>query len=105
MLGERVRGVPGVESVTKQILYQSAYRGFVLDCGFSRVANVFLVPCHGGEARRMGRVVFPGVFDSLGGPFTDGVEMWELPAEAVFECYLRGELIDGDVLRRVTGLG
>lgn len=52
----------------------------------------------------MGRVVFPGVFDSLGGPFTDGVEMWELPADAVFWCYLRGKLIDGDVLRRVTGL-
>lgn len=105
VLGERVHGVPGVESVTKQILYQSAYRRFVLDCGFSRVANVFLVPRHGGEARRTGRVAFPGVFDSLGGPFTDGVEMWELPAEDVFECYLRGELFDEGVLRCVIGVG
>lgn len=104
-LGERVRGVPGVESVTKQILYQSAYRGFVLDNGFSRVANVFLVPRHGGEVRRAGRVRFSGVFDSLGEPFTVGVEMWELPAETVFECYLRGELIDEGVLRGVIGVG
>ena len=89
--------------MTKQILYQSAYRGFVLDCGFSRVANVFLVPCHGGEARRMGRVAFPGVFDSLGGPFADGVEMWELPAEAVFECYLRGEIVDEILLCQILG--
>lgn len=100
VLGERAHGVPGAESMTKQILYQSAYRGFVRDCGFSRVANVFLVPWHGGETRRMGRVAFPGVFDSLGGPFTNDVEIWELPAEVVFECHLRGELIDGDALRR-----
>ena len=103
-LGERVRGVPGVESVTKQVLYQSAYRRFVLDCCFSRVANVFLVPRHSGCARRLGRVAFPGVFEPLGGPFTDGVEMWELPAEDVFECYLRGELIDEGVLRGVIGV-
>lgn len=32
----------------------------------------------------MGRVAFTGVFDSLGGPFMDGVEMWELLADTVF---------------------
>ena len=33
----------GLESVTKQFLYQSA-RGFIETCGFDRVVNVFLVP-------------------------------------------------------------
>ena len=89
-LGTSVKGAPGVESITKQILYQRAYKDFVLDNGCSKVINTFLVPCHDGEPHCMGWVEFPGVFDSLGEPFADGVEMWELPAETVFECYLRG---------------
>lgn len=97
-LGASVKGAPGVESITKQILYQRAYRDFVLDNGCSRVINTLLVPCHGGEARCMGRVEFPGMFDSLGEPFTDGLEMWKLPAETVFDCYLRGEIADKSLL-------
>ena len=46
----------------------------------------------------MGWVEFPGVFDSLGEPFTDGVEMWELPVETVFDSYLRGEITDKSLL-------
>lgn len=93
-----MKGAPGVKSITKQILYQRAYRDFVLDNGCSRVINTFLVPCHGGVARCMGWVEFPGVNDSLGDPFTDGVERWELPAETVFDCYLRGEIADESLL-------
>ena len=32
-----VNGAPGVESITKQFLYQAAYRGFVRAHGFTRV--------------------------------------------------------------------
>lgn len=98
------KGVPGVESVTKQVLYQSAYEGFIRDNGFSSVANVFLVPTHEAEARRMGRVRFPGVFGKPESPLTDGVEMWALPARDVFGCYLRGELADEGLIRRVCGM-
>lgn len=69
----------------------------MLDNGFSKVINTFLVPCHGGEVRCMGWVEFPGVFDSLGGPFTDGVEMWKLPAKKVFDCYLHGAMADSSL--------
>lgn len=100
ILGSSVKGAPGVESITKQILYQRAYRDFVLDNGCSKVINTFLVPRHGGEVRCVGRVEFPGVFDSLGDPFTDGVELWELPAEMLFECYLRGEA-DSSLVQKV----
>ena len=93
--------VPGVESVTKQVLYQSAYGGFIRDNGFSSVANVFLVPTHEAEARLMGRVRFPGVFGKPEPPLTDGVEMWALPADYVFDCYLAGRLVDGELIQKM----
>ena len=93
--------VPGVESVTKQVLYQSAYGGFIRDNGFSSVANVFLVPTHEVEARLMGRVRFPGVFGKPEPPLTDGVEMWALPADYMFDCYLAGRLADEGLIQRM----
>lgn len=95
------KGIPGVESVTKQVLYQSAYEGFIRDNGFSSVANVFLVPTRGAEARRMGGVRFPGVFGAAEPPLSDGVEMWALPADYVFDCYLAGRLADEELIQRM----
>lgn len=82
------RRVPGVESVTKQHLYQAAYRKFVLDCGFKRVVNVFLVPTCAGETTLMGKVEFPSIFEKEPAPFAYGVQMWAVPAEGVWKCYL-----------------
>lgn len=104
-LGEKVHDLPGVESVTKQILYQSAYEGFVRDNGFTQVVNAFLVPTHAGEVRRTGRVTFLDVFKPLGSPFVDRVDMWELPAGYVFECYLRGALADVEVVGKISVAG
>lgn len=98
------KDVPGVESVTKQVLYQSAYEGFIRDNGFSSVANVFLVPTRGAEARRMGGVRFPGVFGAAEPPLTDGVEMWALPARDVFDCYLNNRLANEGLIRKVCGM-
>lgn len=103
-LGEKVFGVPGVESVTKQILYQRAYRDFVRDNGIGAVANIFLVPTDGNQPAHLGRVEFPGVFDSLDKPFVDGIEMWALPARDMYDCYLNGTAVDGDYVRRICGL-
>lgn len=82
------RRVPGVESVTKQHLYQAAYRKFVLDCGFERVTNVFLVPTCASETTLMGKVEFPSIFEKEPAPFSYGVQMWAVSAEDVWECYL-----------------
>ena len=87
----KMEGQPGVESVTKQFLYQSAYRDFVLDHGFDRVSNVFLVPSEGGNPTFMARVSFPGVLDALVDDipqFSRYVDMWAMPASTIFECYL-----------------
>jgi hypothetical protein len=42
--GNVPKGQPGIESVTKQYLYQLAYQKFITDHGFSEVKNCFLMP-------------------------------------------------------------
>lgn len=83
------RGVPGVESITKQHLYQAAYKRFVLDNGFTKVVNAFVVPTEDSEPALMGKVEFPDIFEREPEPFTNEVVMWALPAEAIWDCYLK----------------
>lgn len=90
----RMKGQPGIESVTKQFLYQSAYRDFVLDHEFDSVVNTFLVPGDIEKPYKMARVSFPGVLTEEKKPFTNHVDMWMIPAEDVYEAYLRGEKLD-----------
>ena len=87
-LGANVSGVPGVESVTKQFLYQTAYRKFVLTHGYGRVVNAFLVPSAGDAIKRTGCVRFPGVIADEEPPFSNVVELYTLPAGVVFDAYL-----------------
>ncbi|WP_273446367.1 LlaJI family restriction endonuclease [Thermophilibacter provencensis] len=103
LLDERVGGVPGVESVTKQFLYQAAYRDFVLAHGFSRVVNAFLVPSCGDAVEHLGRVRFPGVIAAEEPPFSNEVELYALPAEAVFDAYVGGRELDAARLAEVIG--
>lgn len=102
-LGEKVQGVPGVESVTKQFLYQAAYRDFVLDNGFDYVANAFIAPSSDNEIVHRGRVRFPGVMPIEEPPFSNSVELYEVPAGLVFDAYIAGTSLDGINLWTVTG--
>ncbi len=103
VLSERMGGVPGVESVTKQFLYQAAYRDFVLAHGFSRVVNAFLVPSCGDTVEHLGRVRFPGVIPAEEPPFSNEVDLYALPAEAVFDAYVGGRELDAELLLKVVG--
>lgn len=94
---------PGLESVTKQFLYQSAYKDFVLDHGFDYVTNAFLVPGNVDKPKLMARVSFPGVIAREEHPLSNFIAMWTLPANEVFETYLRGELLSGSTLLMVGG--
>lgn len=85
--------VPGVESVTKQILYQSAYRKFILDQGFSSVKNLFLMPSAGAKPQLFASVSFPGVFQKLDSPFSNYIDVWEIPADMVFKAYLENRTL------------
>jgi hypothetical protein len=91
VLGANVMGVPGVESITKQILYQSAYSDFIVKHGFAGVVNAFIVPSSTANVELMGSVSFPGVFEAPSSPFVSDVKMWALPARRVFDSYLEGK--------------
>lgn len=93
------KGVPGVESVTKQHLYQAAYKRFVLDNGFAKVINAFIVPSDDSEAKLLGKVEFPDIFERESEPFANGVVMWAYPAEKIWDCYLKDEHESVEVLR------
>lgn len=93
-LAENLAGIPGVGSVTKQILYQSAYKKFISDNGFKDVINAFIVPAEETDPRPIGVVRFPGVFAQENKPFCNGVTMYSLPAEDVFNAYLSNKSLD-----------
>jgi hypothetical protein len=97
-LGGRITGQPGVESVTKQFLYQSAYRDFVVDHGFDGVVNAFLVPSDEDEPRLLATVTFPGVITRETAPFSNCIGMVALPASKIFERFLKGARADAQNL-------
>lgn len=97
-MGKRISGVPGVESITKQILYQSAYKDFVCNHRFSHVANAFIVPTDNDTIAHVGDVSFPGVFEKMEDPLSDDIQMWEMPARLMFDAYLSSVPISDDIL-------
>lgn len=100
-----IKGQPGLYSVTKQFLYQAAYKKFVIAHGFERVVNAFLVPTDEIELRELARVSFPEVMGKTDRPLSDYIHMWALPASDVFDAYLRGERIDMGAMRAVWESG
>ena len=86
--GRRLQKVPGIKSVTKQLLYQSAYRDFIKDNGFALVRNTFLIPHDGDDFVDKGDVSF-GVVAYEGPPFTPLIEVVLAPASSVLECYIK----------------
>ncbi len=95
-------GQPGVESVVKQFLYQSAYRDFVLDHGFQMTVNAFLIPGNIDRPYKMARVSFPGVFANEMAPFSNYVDMWILPAEHLYKAYLNSKKLDTATLSLIN---
>ncbi len=104
-VAKKIEKQPGLESVTKQFLYQSAYKGFVADHGFDCVVNAFLVPTADDELRELARVSFPKVMGEVEPPFSNYIHMWALPASEVFEAFLRGERIDAGSMRAIWESG
>ena len=88
--GQPPKAQPGIESVTKQYLYQLAYQKFIDDHGFVGVENCFLMPTeektiiHKGEASMQ-------MLSALG---LQNIKVRLLPAEEVYEHYLSGRKMD-----------
>ncbi len=91
--GREPRGQPGIESVTKQYLYQLAFQEFVQLHGITRVANCFLFPVYGeadDAAVDKGHVSL----QMLSGLGLQDIQLRLLPARCVYRHYLSGSKID-----------
>lgn len=87
---KKLRGQPGIESITKQYLYQLAYQPFVEAHQIRTVRNCFLMPTASDEIIIKGTVSLP-MLRNLG---LEDIQVRLLPAEAVYRHYLAGSKMD-----------
>ena len=88
-------GQPGIESVTKQYLYQLAYQKFIRDHEFSVVKNCFLIPTEDKEIKDYGEVSMK-MLSSIG---LQNIKVRFLPAYMAYEYYLSGKKMDINLLK------
>lgn len=93
-LGSAPKGQPGIESVTKQYLYQLAYQKFISDHKFSVVKNCFLMPTENNEIEDHGEVSME-MLSALG---LQNIKVRFLPASIVYNHYLSGSKMDINIL-------
>lgn len=84
--GKPLRAQPGIDSITKQYLYQLAFQSFVQKNGISRVVNCFLMPTEYDHVIDKGVVSLP-MLDSLG---LEKIQVRFLPAVTMYNYYLAG---------------
>ena len=88
---------PGIESVTKQYLYQLAYQPFIDAHGFTDVKNCFLMPTEKEEVENKGNVTME-MFQYLKYKNIEvklkGIEVRYIPATVAYCYYLSGTTID-----------
>lgn len=89
-----VSGQPGIHDITKQYLYQRAYHAFLQDHNIRNVLNAFLCPGNGPHAEMLGEARFE-MLHSLG---LQNIQVWKLPAAAMYNWYLDNQVIEIDQL-------
>lgn len=91
-LGKPPKSQPGIESVTKQYLYQLAYQDFISMHGFSQenVKNCFLMPTAKGVVENMGTVSMK-MFDKFG---LQNIKVRYIPASVAYDYYLSDKIIN-----------
>lgn len=82
--GGILRGVPGIESIIKQYLYQLAYKDFISEHGIQNVQNCFLMPTEAQEVIPKGYVSL-NMLNNIG---LKKIKVRMLPAKEAFNCYL-----------------
>lgn len=88
------KGQPGIESVTKQYLYQLAYQKFIKEHGFDSVKNCFLMPTESADVQNKGEVSLE-MLRKLG---LQNIKVRFLPADMAYEYYLSGRKMDIRIL-------
>lgn len=90
---EKVYNQPGVGDVTKQYLYQLAYKNFIESNGYKFVVNAFLVPNEGEDIRNIGQAEMT-ILSNLKNNNLKNIEIIELPTRKMYELYINDKHID-----------
>ena len=88
------KGQPGIESVTKQYLYQLAYQKFINEHDFARVRNCFLMPTEEDKIIKKGEVSMK-MLEAMG---LENIKVRLIPAKMVYEYYLSGRKMNIEML-------
>jgi hypothetical protein len=88
----KLSGQPGLESITKQYLYELAYRDFIVKHGFKGVKNAFLFPKYTGEIENLGHVELKILND------LENIQIIMLPANMINKHYLDNKKISIEYL-------
>ena len=87
-------GQPGIESVTKQYLYQLAYQKFIEEHEFTAVKNCFLLPTENSGMEDKGEVRME-MLSNLG---LQNIKTRLIPADMAYDLYLSRRKMDIDTL-------
>ena len=93
--GKELRGQPGIGDITKQYLYQLAYKKFVNDHGIQDVKNCFLMPTEQQSIIVKGYVNME-MLDAIG---LQRIQIRQLPADMMYSHYLSSEKMDIELLK------
>ena len=87
-------GQPGLESITKQYLYELAFKEFIKDHEFKGVKNAFLFPTYEEKIENKGRVKLD-ILSDLG---LEEIQVIMLPAGKINQMYLENKKIKIELL-------
>lgn len=87
---KKLRGQPGIESITKQYLYQLAYQPFVDAHQIKTIRNCFLMPTAASTIEEKG-VASLGMLHNLG---LQDIQIRLLPAERMYHHYIDNTKLD-----------
>lgn len=84
---KRLSGQPGIESITKQYLYELAYKEFARENHLVITENAFLLPCDGDEEVHLGVAGFAPL-DNLIGISLQQIKVILKPCDLMYRKYL-----------------
>lgn len=93
--GKSLRGDPGVGDVTKQYLYQLAYKEFINAHHITKIRNCFLMPTEQDEIIIKGVAKMP-MLENLG---LENIQIRLIPAAKLYDYYLSDSHMDIKLLR------
>ena len=90
-------GQPGLESITKQYLYELAYKDFIEEHNFNGVKNAFLLPKYTGEIENIG-IAKLEILSNLN---LEDIQVIMLPADKINQYYLDNKKISIKMLNLI----